>query len=289
MKPIVTIAVLVALALPTVGLAAAVDFVDVARQHPAAGAVQRVVTAGLVSGYPDHTFRGWKPVSRYELIASTAHLLPNDPMTPSLGPVLLASDVDPGHWAFPALARLHQVGIGQALWAGGLLAGDRPATRFDLAYLAAATCGVWSQETVPPSPAGGFADVPAGHWAATAVQQAAALGLMDGQTPTTFGGDVEIDRFQLAVVLDRLMTRVRARQRPSDAATAPVPPANGTIVTVTADEPAAPPTSQPAVVTPAAVKAAPRAAPKKPVGKAPKAKATARPKAPKKPISGRRR
>jgi hypothetical protein len=223
MKPLLTLAIVSTLLSPAIGWAEETAFVDVVGQQQAAAAVERVVAAGLVTGYPDHTFRGWKPVSRYELIASTSRLFPVAAPVVATAPALLASDVAATHWAFPALTRLHQMGIGQQLWADGFLAGDRPATRFDLAYMASQSCGVWSAAAVPAAGAGPFSDIPEGHWAGPAVRQATALGLMDGLEADHFGGDQPIDRYQLAIVLDRLLARMRPATS-SDGAAQPAAP-----------------------------------------------------------------
>lgn len=50
-------------------------FRDVPADHWAAGSVARVTGAGLMSGYPDGTFQGDKPVTRYELASVLDRLL----------------------------------------------------------------------------------------------------------------------------------------------------------------------------------------------------------------------
>lgn len=50
-------------------------FVDVTRDHWAAESVKRVLQEGLMSGYPDGTFKGEKDVSRYELASTIDRLL----------------------------------------------------------------------------------------------------------------------------------------------------------------------------------------------------------------------
>jgi hypothetical protein len=276
MKPFASFVVTFVLGMPAAAWSAELDFVDVAPQHQAATAVQHVVKAGLVSGFDDHTFRGWKPVSRYELITSAARLLPTTSLKAPAGPVLVAPDVAASHWAFPALARMTDVGIGQQLWAGGKLDGDRPATRFDLAYLATQTCSAWSLAATQSTDPGTFTDIPAGHWAAPAVRQAAELGLMGGLAQDQFGGDKQIDRYQLAIVLDRLLAKVQSAQAPMPqanvvAGAAPtsqpanaVPPLTSNLVTVQEDgsmSPVPPLTTITPVNQPAAASASPQADP----------------------------
>ena len=47
--------------------ASAAEFKDVPKDHWAAEAVQKVADAGIMQGYPDKTFKGDKPVTRFEL------------------------------------------------------------------------------------------------------------------------------------------------------------------------------------------------------------------------------
>jgi N-acetylmuramoyl-L-alanine amidase len=49
-------------------------FPDVLSDHWAAEAVERMAEAGIISGYPDGTFQGDKPVTRYELASSLDRL-----------------------------------------------------------------------------------------------------------------------------------------------------------------------------------------------------------------------
>ena len=49
---------------------AAETFKDVPKDHWAAESVQKLADAGIVKGYPDGTFRGDKPITRYELAAA---------------------------------------------------------------------------------------------------------------------------------------------------------------------------------------------------------------------------
>ena len=46
------------------------SFKDVPKDHWAAGAVQKLKDEGVVQGYPDGTFKGNQPVTRYELAAA---------------------------------------------------------------------------------------------------------------------------------------------------------------------------------------------------------------------------
>ncbi|MEW5952620.1 MAG: N-acetylmuramoyl-L-alanine amidase [Bacillota bacterium] len=59
---------------PDIKAAVGAPFKDVPPDHWAAAAVESASEAGLLGGYPDGTFRGDEPVTRYELAAFAAKL-----------------------------------------------------------------------------------------------------------------------------------------------------------------------------------------------------------------------
>lgn len=59
--------ILAFLMLAMAGACPAEDFKDVPKNHWAAESVKMLADAGVVKGYPDKTFKGDKPVTRYEL------------------------------------------------------------------------------------------------------------------------------------------------------------------------------------------------------------------------------
>jgi hypothetical protein len=64
---VILLALLLILGLASSALAANdVSFSDVPTNHWAYGAVAKLANAGLIDGYSDGTFRGDKPITRYE-------------------------------------------------------------------------------------------------------------------------------------------------------------------------------------------------------------------------------
>lgn len=84
------------------------EFKDVPPDHWAAPAVKEVVAKGIMKGFPDGTFRGDQPVSRYELAVTLARFMRQveesikdlKARTPK---VSIAVPVKPQHWAFADL------------------------------------------------------------------------------------------------------------------------------------------------------------------------------------------
>ena len=61
-----------------------------------------------------------------------------------------------------------------------------------------------------------YPDVPAEHWAASQVKLATQAGLLEGAPDGKFHGDEEVVRYQVAVILERLLTRFVPRAAPAD-------------------------------------------------------------------------
>jgi hypothetical protein len=59
-----------------------------------------------------------------------------------------------------------------------------------------------------------FSDVPASHWAAPAVAQLTAEGVMKGYPDSTFRGDKPVTRYELAVALARFVEFIEAARKP---------------------------------------------------------------------------
>ncbi|HYM70628.1 MAG TPA: S-layer homology domain-containing protein, partial [bacterium] len=72
---------------------------------------------------------------------------------------------------------------------------------------------------VAPAFAQPFADVPTNHWAYDAIAELAAKGLIEGYPDGTFKGDRAMTRYEMAMVVARLLARIESIQIP-----APVPP-----------------------------------------------------------------
>ncbi|HEX4835844.1 MAG TPA: S-layer homology domain-containing protein, partial [bacterium] len=69
-----------------------------------------------------------------------------------------------------------------------------------------------------------FADVPTNHWAYDAIAELAAKGIVEGYPDGTFKGDRAMTRYEMAMVVARLLARIESIQVPAaPAAPAPAP------------------------------------------------------------------
>jgi hypothetical protein len=74
--------------------------------------------------------------------------------------------------------------------------------------------------TISPAFAQPFADTPTNHWAYDAIAELAAKGLVEGYPDGTFKGDRAMTRYEMAMVVARLLARIESIQIP----TPPPPP-----------------------------------------------------------------
>src|SRR5215467_12927105 len=70
---------------------------------------------------------------------------------------------------------------------------------------------------VAPAFAQPFADVPTNHWAYDAIAELAAKGLVEGYPDGTFKGDRAMTRYEMAMVVARLLARIESIQIPTPA------------------------------------------------------------------------
>src|SRR5439155_7414797 len=77
---------------------------------------------------------------------------------------------------------------------------------------------------VSPAFAQPFADVPTDHWAFDAIAELAAKGIIEGFPDGTFKGDRGVTRYEVAMIVARILARIEAIKIPAPAAAAPTAP-----------------------------------------------------------------
>src|SRR5712692_10331197 len=68
-----------------------------------------------------------------------------------------------------------------------------------------------------------FADVPTDHWAFDAIAELAAKGIIEGFPDGTFKGDRGVSRYEVAMIVARILARIEAIKIPAPAAPAARP------------------------------------------------------------------
>src|SRR5574337_1757332 len=90
-------------------------------------------------------------------------------------------------------------------------------------YLAVAATAALMFALVAPAFAQPFADTPTNHWAYDAIAELAAKGIIEGYPDGTFKGDRAMTRYEMAMVVARILARIEAIKIPPP----PAPPPAG--------------------------------------------------------------
>jgi hypothetical protein len=91
----------------------------------------------------------------------------------------------------------------------------------DMRNIAVALSAALVFAMVAPAFAQPFADVPTNHWAYDAIAELAAKGIVEGFPDGTFRGDRAMTRFEMAMIVARLLARIESIQVPAPTPAAP--------------------------------------------------------------------
>lgn len=162
--------------------------------HWAAPAVTKLVSLGLVKGFPDGSFRPDAPITRAELVTMLvrAKTLPASPIAAAF------SDAN-GHWAAASIAAAVQAGVVTG-YPDGTFQPDRPVTRAEEAAMIVRLEGAAGGTPEVPS----FADVPLEYWGFGSIETAKTMGLITGYPDGTFHPDQTSTRGEACSMVSRL-------------------------------------------------------------------------------------
>ncbi len=180
-------------------------FSDVSAEFWAFDSILACYQAGIVSGYPDGSYRAELPVSRDEIavylsraVAGEDALVPPGPPQPSF------PDVPRSHWAYRYVEYARSLGIAGGFPDGGY----HPAAPVDRAQMAAFVARAVSEPTgdrglagYEPPVIGSFRDVPADFWGYRYVEYLAARGAAAGYADGTYRPSEIVNRAQAAAYL----------------------------------------------------------------------------------------
>ncbi len=176
-------------------------FEDVPADHWAFIFIETVAEAGLVSGYPDGTYRPYEYVTRAELAVMLLQGIYDlgGSYTPPPATGGTFTDIE-GHWAEDWIEALAQEGITSG-YGDGTFRPDNGVTRAEISiFLLRAKYG---SEYSPPPPDGGlFSDI-AGHWAEAWIEALSEEGITAGYPDGTYRPQFAATRAEMAVFLLR--------------------------------------------------------------------------------------
>ena len=119
----------------------------------------------------------------------------------------LFDDVPYGHWAYDAVNQLDKDGIIKGYGNGNYL-GNRNITRYEMAQMIARAYA--KKVRIPYSAVNPFYDIPKNHWAKKAVVLLADAGIVEGYGDNTFLGSRNINRFEMAQMIARLVKKTES-------------------------------------------------------------------------------
>ncbi|WP_309089187.1 S-layer homology domain-containing protein [Domibacillus sp.] len=167
----------------------AAAFPDVHPNEKAYEAVEEMAARGLISGFPDGTFRQNEPVTRAQ---STIFLGRVQGIDGYQNAKLPYSDVAPGQAAFPYIAYYAYQNVFEL---GNRFYPDTKVTRAELARTVARALGLSGTPAVP------FTDVPSSHPYASYINALAANGLTNGTGNNEYSPNGIVTRGQMAIFM----------------------------------------------------------------------------------------
>jgi len=187
-------------------------FSDVPLDHWAYAEIMACVSAGIVAGYPDGSYRPTLPVSRDQMAVFISRgLTGGDQHMPTAPAEASFPDVLPDHWAFQYIEYVHACGIA-AGYPDGLYHPDYVVNRGQMAVFVARAMAILTGgadlETFNPPTTPTFPDVqPDGDWAwcYLYVEYVACEGVTNGYDDGLYHPERVVTRDQMAVYIARAL------------------------------------------------------------------------------------
>jgi hypothetical protein len=182
-------------------------FPDMQRGNWAFDDVVACVDAGIVSGYPDGTYKPTNPVTRDQLAVYVSRALAGGDANVPTGPATAAfSDVPADYWAF----RYIEYAFSQKVVEGYSDGTYKPAIAVDRAQMAVFVARAIATPSdrpdlvsYTPLATATFPDVPTSHWAYKFVEACKATEVVQGYPDGTYKPDEVVTRDQMAVYVQR--------------------------------------------------------------------------------------
>ncbi len=181
-------------------------FDDIPLDYWAGPQITACVDAGVVTGYPDNTYKPLLPVSRAQMAVFISRALAGGDSSVPTGPATASfPDVPEDYWAYRYVEYAKAEGIAQGYWDG--YRPEEIVTRAQMAvYISRAIVTPHGEAglagwTPPASPH--FTDVPTDYWAYKYVEYAKAAGVVTGYWDQSYRPENEVTRDQMAVYVAR--------------------------------------------------------------------------------------
>lgn len=177
----------------TYAVPANISFSDVKNSHWAYDTINDIASLGLVSGYPDGTFKPNNKMQRDEIVSVLAKWLEKDGKLPATATISNPySDVATTHWNYDNILKLSELGILSGK-GNGVFAPDAELTRGEMAVILVNVLDLELSSTTPA-----FSDVSSDHWAAKYIQTLYENGLVNGTGGNKFEPNKSMTRAECA-------------------------------------------------------------------------------------------
>lgn len=173
-------------------------FTDV-YNHWAKNAIEAMMKQGLISGYPNNTFRPDQYLSREELAAIMERMMKLEDTEVDPKQASSLKDVASSRWSYPIIQKIRLYGFMQGYPDDTF----RPANNLTRAELAAVLARGFNIETIRDAVP--FADIN-GHWAAAAIGELQKAEVLGGYKDGTFRPDQPVTRAEAAAMLQRIIS-----------------------------------------------------------------------------------
>lgn len=170
----------------------AAQFPDVKTSHRAYEAVEAMSKSGIISGFPDGTFKQYQAVTRAESAILIGRALGVKVTTQSA----VYSDLPSSSRAYPYVAELMDRGIFSE---STRFYPERPLSRSEMAIILTRAFELPASSTMP------FTDVSASHGAASYIRALAAAGITSGVGDGKYDPNGIVTRGQLAIFLNNAL------------------------------------------------------------------------------------
>jgi hypothetical protein len=177
-------------------------FSDVPKSQWAYCAINACAQAGIVQGYEDGTYQPEIVVTRDQMAAYVSRALAGGEMPPGPAEPSFPDDVPATHWAYSYIEYAAAHGVVEG-YDETHYCPDLAVDRAQMAvYVARALGWVTLDDEMTGAPEL-FSDVPAGHWAGTAIQVCVDHGVVQGYDDGLYRPDAVVTRDQMAVYVAR--------------------------------------------------------------------------------------
>jgi hypothetical protein len=195
------------------------------------GQIDKIYSEGFIEGYPDNTFRGDNPWTRYEAAMVTARIrfrmfYEIQSLNPLAWEMEVAfrncpnenpfPDVEENHWAYDAIEYMQLADILRG-YPDGSFQGNRSITRAEVASILnalyddlrfALSDGEWPVPDESAYEPLNFTGLPEDHWAYEIYQRLSSEGIMCGYPDGTARLDRTMTRYEMAIVMERMWDRL---------------------------------------------------------------------------------